>query len=67
MQSRNTHSLETIDETTSRSICRAIGERLRQNLAPQTAQLPASLQNLLDEMRHQEMQSPGSEPGTSGT
>src|SRR4051812_11798972 len=45
---------EEIDGPTSRSICRAIGERLRQNLRPQDSELPSSLRRLMDELRRQE-------------
>ena len=42
-----------IDRATSTSICRAIGERLQQNLGPEAA-VPSSLQRLIDEMHRQE-------------
>jgi hypothetical protein len=42
---------EPIDRKTSRSICDAVGERLQQNLAPESAQLSSHLQHLLDELR----------------
>jgi len=45
---------EEIDRPTSRSICRAIGERLRQNLRPEESELPSGLRNLLDELRRQD-------------
>src|SRR4051794_24082681 len=45
---------EEIDGPTSRSICRAIGERLRQNLRPQDSELPSGLRRLMDELRRQE-------------
>jgi hypothetical protein len=48
---------EQIDRATSTTICRAIGDRLRQNLAPEPSGLPAHLQHLLDELRLQDAQS----------
>ncbi|KIZ42756.1 MULTISPECIES: hypothetical protein [Rhodopseudomonas] len=45
---------ETIDGVTSRSICGAIGERLRRNLRPDDSELPPSMQRLLLEMQQQE-------------
>ena len=43
-----------LDRATSTSICKAIGERLQQNLGPE-APMPNSLQRLIDEMHRQEM------------
>jgi hypothetical protein len=57
MQNQITDSEEHIDRTTTASICNAIGERLRQNLRPESTALPSRLQALLDEMRHQDRQS----------
>jgi hypothetical protein len=45
---------EDIDRPTSLSICRAIGERLRQNLRPDDSDLPSGLRNLMDELRRQD-------------
>ena len=45
---------QTIDRTTSASICNAIGERLRQNLIPTSEALPTHLQSLLDQMQRQD-------------
>ena len=42
-----------IDRATSTSLCKAIGERLQQNLGPE-APMPSSLQRLIDEMHRQE-------------
>ena len=42
-----------LDHATSTSICKAIGERLQQNLGPE-APMPSSLQRLIDEMHRQE-------------
>lgn len=47
-------SAEEIDRLTSLTICRAIGERLRQNLRPEDTELPSGLQNLVEELRRQE-------------
>jgi hypothetical protein len=54
MSTRITEIADTIDSKTSRSICGEIGERLRQNLVPEASELPASMQQLLDEMRRRE-------------
>jgi hypothetical protein len=54
MSTRITEIADTIDSKTSRSICGEIGERLRQNLVPEPSELPASMQQLLDEMRRRE-------------
>jgi len=47
-------SAEEIDRPTSLSICRAIGERLRQNLRPEDSELPSGLRDLVEELRRQE-------------
>jgi hypothetical protein len=47
-------SSEEIDRPTSRSICRAIGERLQQNLRPENSELPSGLRNLMEEMRRRD-------------
>jgi hypothetical protein len=49
-----TYRQEPIDALTSKSICRAIGDRLRQNLAPEPSGLPPHLQQLLDQLRSRE-------------
>ncbi len=49
-----------IDRATSTTICKAIGERLRQNLVAEPSGpsgLPPHLQQLLDELRLQDNQS----------
>jgi len=51
MTSRITNSSELIDRKTSRSICRAVGERLQQNLRPERSQLSPRLQQLMDQLR----------------
>ncbi|MGQ0683226.1 hypothetical protein [Bradyrhizobium sp.] len=45
---------EKIDHRTSRSICDAIGERLQQNMKPETA-LSDHLKHLLDELRRRDL------------
>jgi len=51
--SRINSDFESIDHKTSRSICDAIGERLQQNIRPET-ELSPRLQQLLDELRRRE-------------
>jgi hypothetical protein len=45
-----TDSYEPIDSATSATICKAIGGRLRQNLAPEPSGLPPRLQHLLEQL-----------------
>jgi len=45
---------ETIDYRTSRSICDAVGERLRQSLRPEDARLSPRLQQLMEELRRRD-------------
>lgn len=45
---------QSMDRATSASICRAIGERLTQNLGPE-APMPSRFERLIEEMRRQEM------------
>jgi hypothetical protein len=51
MNSRTTDDSEPIDRKTSRSICEAVGERLQQNLRPETSHLSSHLEHLMDELR----------------
>jgi hypothetical protein len=51
---RINESSEQIDRATSRSICRGVGERLRQDIRPETSELPTHLQHLMDELRRQD-------------
>jgi hypothetical protein len=51
MNSRITDDSEPIDGKTSRSICDAVGERLQQNLRPETSRLSSYLEHLMDELR----------------
>jgi hypothetical protein len=50
MNSRINSEHEQIDHRTSRSICDAVGERLRQSMRPET-ELSPHLQHLVDELR----------------
>ena len=54
MSERINQSSEQIDRATSRSICRAVGERLQQDLCPETSQLPSHLRYLMDELQRQD-------------
>jgi hypothetical protein len=47
-------SSEELDRPTTRSICRAIGERLQQNLRPENGELPSGLRDLVEELRRRE-------------
>ena len=51
MNSRINDNSEQIDRKTSRSICEAVGERLQQNLPPESSRLSSHLQHLPDELR----------------
>jgi hypothetical protein len=53
MNAQNNGDLEQIDHRTSRSICDAIGERLHQNLRPET-ELPLRLRELVDALRRRD-------------
>jgi hypothetical protein len=50
MIGRTTDNSEQIDRKTSRSICEAVGERLQQNLRPDTLRPSSYLQHLMDEL-----------------
>ena len=54
MSDRINESSEHIDRATSRSICRAVGERLQQNLRPENSELPTHLRHLMDELQRQD-------------
>jgi hypothetical protein len=54
MSSRINESSEQIDRATSRSICRAVGERLQQDLRPENSELPSHLRHLMDELQRQD-------------
>jgi hypothetical protein len=51
MISRITETSEQIDGKTSRSICDAVGERLRQNLRTDPLRPSSHLEHLMDELR----------------
>jgi hypothetical protein len=51
MISRITETSEPIDHKTSRSICDAVGERLQQNLRPDSSRPSSHLEHLMDELR----------------
>jgi hypothetical protein len=54
MNSRITESGVDIDGKTSRAICDAIGERLQQDLRPESSRLSSHLQHLMDELRRRD-------------
>jgi hypothetical protein len=55
MNSRiNDDNSEQIDRKTCRSICDAVGERLQQNLRPDSSRLSSHLQHLMDELRRRD-------------
>ena len=54
MNTRITDSAVDIDGKTSRAICDAIGERLQQNLRPESSRLSSHLQHLMDELRRRD-------------
>ena len=51
MDRRITDDIEPIDRKTCRSICDAVGERLQQNLRPDSLRPSTHLQHLVDELR----------------
>ena len=57
MKDRQLQSPDQLDRKSSLLICRAIGDRLRQDLGPEPAQLPSNLQHLMEEMSRQEKDS----------
>jgi hypothetical protein len=54
MNSRITDNSEGIDRRTSRSICDAVGERLQQDLRPESLRHSSHLQHLMDELRRRD-------------
>jgi hypothetical protein len=54
MNSRINDNSEQIDRKTWRSICDAVGERLEQNLRPDSSRLSSHLQHLMDELRRRD-------------
>ena len=53
MNAQNNGDSAQIDHRTSRSICDAVGERLHQNLRPET-ELPPRLRELVNELRRRD-------------
>jgi hypothetical protein len=51
MMSRITDNSEQIDRKTLRSICEAVGERLRESLRPESLRVSSHLEHLMDELR----------------
>jgi hypothetical protein len=51
MNSQMNDDSEPIDRKTSRSICDAVGERLRRDLRPETSRLSSYLEHLMAELR----------------
>jgi hypothetical protein len=62
MNSRMNDDNDAIDRKTSRSICDAVGERLQQNLRPDTSGLSSHLQHLMDELRRRDESGKGAMP-----
>lgn len=54
MNGRIDDSTETIDGKISRSICDAIGKRLRQNLRPEASNVPDRIRRLMEELERQD-------------
>jgi hypothetical protein len=54
MSDRINQSSEHVDRATSRSICRAVGERLQQDLRPEDSELPSHLRHLMDALQRQD-------------
>jgi hypothetical protein len=54
MNGRINDSSETFDYKTSRSICDAVAERLRQSLRPDVSRLSPRLQQLMDELHRRD-------------
>jgi hypothetical protein len=57
MNSQTAKESVEIDRKTSRSICDAVGERLQQELRPETSRPSVHLQYLLDELRRRDQDS----------
>jgi hypothetical protein len=51
MNGRATDRGEAIDSKTCRSICDGVGERLQQDLRPESSRLSSHLELLMDELR----------------
>ena len=57
MSSRTNDPSETIDRATSRSICDAVGERLRRDLHPEALERSSRLDDLIDQLRQRDQES----------
>ncbi|MGC2811814.1 MAG: hypothetical protein WA303_15750 [Bradyrhizobium sp.] len=57
MNSQTVSDSMELDRKTSRSICDAVGERLQQELPPETSRPSVHLQYLLDELRRRDQDS----------
>jgi hypothetical protein len=57
MNSQTAKESVEIDRKTSRSICDGVGERLQQELRPETSRPSVHLQYLLDELRRRDQDS----------
>jgi hypothetical protein len=54
MNSRISDDSEGIDRKTSRTICDAVGERLQQDLRPESMRPSSHLEHLMDELRRRD-------------
>ena len=54
MNSGITDKHDQIDRKTTRSICEAVGERLQQDLRPESQRPSSHLQHLMDELRRRD-------------
>jgi hypothetical protein len=59
MNSRPNDDSEMMDQTTSRSICDAVGERLQRDLRLDAMPTSSRLEDLLDELRRRDESSSG--------
>jgi hypothetical protein len=58
MNSRTVDPFDQIDHATCRSICKGVGDRLQQNLRPDTSALSSHLLHLMDELRKRDEENP---------
>ena len=54
MDGRTDDDSEPIDRKTSRSICKAVAERLQENLGLEPSQRSSNLERLMDELRRRD-------------
>jgi hypothetical protein len=54
MDGRTDDDSEPIDRKTSRSICKAVAERLQENLGVEPSQRSSNLERLMDELRRRD-------------